>query len=251
MQRSLWIRFATFLVWLLAAGCAVYWALKFVKGPQAPASAAVATAPTAAGAADLNALAKGLGGGQALISSAAAPAAAPSALQASRFVLTGVVVQKSSRQGVALIAVDGKPSRPYRVGSTLADGVILQSVSNGKAMLATSPDGAPDLTLELPKLTTALVGNAVAARPNQSMVQPTVPSVVQPIAPQPNLATSLPSPINSTPSAVQAPLAAAMTATSPANPTAAPGSRPPRPLANRLREMPQEAGRDQAGSPAQ
>ena len=247
MQRSLWIRFATFLVWLLAAGYAVYWALKFVNGPAAPASAAVAAASNAAGASDLIALAKGLGGGKALISSTAVPALAPSAMQASRFVLTGVVVQKSSRQGVALIAVDGKPARPYRVGAQLADGVMLQSVSNGKAMLATSPSGAAELTLELPKLTTALVGNAVAARPNQPIVQPNIP--------QPNLAANVPTPINPVPSAIQAPLAAAIaatiTATSPANPTAAPGNKPPRPLANRLREAGLEAGRDQAGSPVQ
>ena len=232
MQRSLWIRFATFLVWLLAAGCVVYWALKFVSGPTAPSSASVAAPNSAAGSVDAQALAKGLGGALAPQSASPTAAAAPSALQASRFVLTGVVVQKSSRQGVALIAVDGKPPRPYRVGAVLADSVILHSVSSGKAMLSTAQDAAIALTLELPKLSTALVGNAVAARPA--------------------LPATLPNPVFAQPAA--APLTPSPSATMQATPTpgqSAAGQRPPRPLANRLREGSQEAARDQAGAPTQ
>jgi general secretion pathway protein C len=98
-------------------------------------------------------------------SSDASPAA-PSMIQAARFALTGVVVNRpTSGQGVALIAVDGKPPRPYRVGSTLTAGVVLHSVSAGKAMLAVSADAAPSLTLELPRLTSAVAGTAVAVRP--------------------------------------------------------------------------------------
>ena len=213
MARSLWIRFATFLVWLLAAGCIVYWALKFVSGPAAPLSAAVAAPTSGAGGVDALALAKGLGGGQAPISANPTTAAAPIALQASRFVLTGVVVQKSNRQGVALIAVDGKPPRPYRVGTPLADGVVLHSVSPGKAILSASVDAPPSLSLELPQLTSAVVGTAVAARPN------------------------LPSPV------FTAPIAASI-ATTPTNvsanasalPSAALGNRPARSLANRQQE---------------
>jgi general secretion pathway protein C len=166
MQRSFWNRFATFLVWLLATGCVVYWALKFVRGPQVPLSAAVASPANSAGAVDAQALAKALGGGVAPAVAAASPAVAPSALQAARFVLTGVVVQKAgSGTGVALIAVDGKPSRPYRVGSALTDGVVLHSVSAGKAMLSTAANAPAGLTLELPQLTTAVAGNVVAVRP--------------------------------------------------------------------------------------
>lgn len=233
MQRPHWIRFATFLVWLLAAGSVVYWVLKFVGGPTAPLSATVATPAAGAGAVDLAALARGLGGGQTLVTGGPTLVAVPSAFQANRFVLTGVVVQKTgANQGVALIAVDGKPSRPYRVGVALADGIVLHSVSNGKAMLATALDAPVGLTLELPRLTTALVGTAVAARP----VMPAAISA----APIP---LSAPTPMA---------LAATM-ATTAANPTAALGTlgtRPPRPLANRQREAEKE-GRDQNGAPAQ
>jgi general secretion pathway protein C len=167
MQRRLWVRIATFLVWLLAAACAVFWALRFTASPQAPLSAALAT-PASTSAVDPQSLAKGLGGGQtpAKAGDSAEAASSNAALQAARFALTGVVVQKAGAgQGVALIAIDGKPPRPYRVGATLADGVVLRSVSNGKALLASSMDAAPSLTLALPQLTTAVVGTAFAARP--------------------------------------------------------------------------------------
>ena len=47
---------------------------------------------------------------------------------ASRFVLLGVVADTDG-QGAALIAVDGKPPRPFRVGAKVADGYVLHSVS--------------------------------------------------------------------------------------------------------------------------
>ncbi len=144
----------------------VYWALQFVQGPASPISAAVAAPAPGVGSVDAQALAKGLGGGleSAPAANLANPAAA-SALQASRFVLTGVVVNKQPSLGVALIAVDGKPQRPYRVGSQLSDGVVLHSVAAGKAMLALGADAAPGLTLALPQLTSAVVGTAVVSRP--------------------------------------------------------------------------------------
>ena len=165
MQRPIWNRFATFLVWLIAAGSAVYWALQFVRPLSSPFSAAVA-APNPGLGIDAQALAKGLGGGASPQPEKASAPPSVTSLQASRFVLTGVVVQKgSASRGVALIAVDGKPPRPYRVGSPLTVGVLLHSVSAGKAMLATAADAAPALTLELPEIKTAIVGTPIASRP--------------------------------------------------------------------------------------
>jgi general secretion pathway protein C len=176
MQRTLWNRTATFLVWLLAAASVVYWALQFVRGPVAPLSAAVA-APTQ-GLVDAQALAKGLGGGSVTARDAsleAAPAA-PSIFQAARFVLTGVVVNRGqAAPSVALIGVDGKPPRPYRVGASLADGIVLHSVSAGKAMLAASSDAPVGLTLELPLLTSAVAGTAIASRPPMPAIPAPLP----------------------------------------------------------------------------
>ncbi len=227
MHRSLWNRLATFLVWLLAAASGVYWALQFVQGPASPISAAVAAPAPGVGSVDAQALAKGLGGG--LVAAPAANTGAPaaaSALQASRFVLTGVVVNRnSSAQGVALIAVDGKPPRPYRVGTQLADGVVLHSVTTGKAMLATGADTAPGLTLELPQLTSAVVGTAVVSRPN-------VAAIAAPA-------------IAGTP-------VAAPSANPAANPMAVPGQRPQRLGANRQREGDKDARKEaQDAAPAQ
>jgi general secretion pathway protein C len=182
MQRPLWNRLATFLVWLLAALCCVYWALKFVRGSVAPLSAAVAAPASSVGAVDTQSLAIGLGGGKAPAGSSPTEApAAPSALQAARFLLTGVVVQKTrASSGVALIAVDGKPPRPYRVGSQLTDGVVLHSVAVGKALLSSAMDAAPSLTLDLPQIYTASVGNARPSRP-ALQAEPYTPSSNSPL----------------------------------------------------------------------
>jgi general secretion pathway protein C len=83
----------------------------------------------------------------------AAPAvasAAPSPTLASRFTLVGVVASRSHK-GAALIAVDGKPAKPFRVGAAVDEGIVLQSVEPRRAVLASS-DGSPALTLELPPL---------------------------------------------------------------------------------------------------
>ncbi|MFM7330644.1 MAG: type II secretion system protein N, partial [Brachymonas sp.] len=162
MQRTFWIRFATFVIWLLVGGSAVFWGLKFVQGPAAPPSANAAVSSGAAAAVDSQALAKGLGGGRAVTSNLGANDAVnvpANSIVSSRFVLTGVVVNRagSSQSSVALIAVDGKPARPYRVGAGVEDGVVLHSVAAGKAMLAVNMQTEPSTTLELPKLTTAVV----------------------------------------------------------------------------------------------
>jgi general secretion pathway protein C len=228
MQRPPWIRFATFLIWLLAAASAVYWALQFVQGPTSPISAAVAAPAPSGSAVDAQALAKGLGGGN-VTPRDTSPDAAPSAFQATRFVLTGVVVNRNaSGQGVALIAVDGKPPRPYRVGTPLADGIVLHSVSAGKALLSASQDAAPGLTLELPQLTSAVAGTAIVSRPAIS------PQAI-PVAPAPSASPA-------------------------ANPMAGPGTRPARFGANREREADRAKEKDarretqkasQDGAPAQ
>ncbi len=162
----------------------VYWTLKFVQGTATPANAAVVST-TAEPVVDSAALARGLGGG---ISPTTPESAAPaSSINASRFVLTGVVAGNSMNRSLALIAVDGKPARPYRVGGQVADGVVLQSVNNRLVVLATGVDASAGATLELPGLTTAIVGTAIPATPvpqpqaqPQAMVSPAPPVVVPP-----------------------------------------------------------------------
>jgi general secretion pathway protein C len=117
-------KLAAAVVWLLVGLGAVFWGLKlFVRPPPPPPQ--VATVPTAqALRGDLTRL---LGAAPAPEEEGPAPVAA----LASRFRLVGVVAPRSPRaaaEGLALIAVDGKPPRAYRVGAAVEGELVLQSV---------------------------------------------------------------------------------------------------------------------------
>ncbi|MGZ5269258.1 MAG: type II secretion system protein N [Ramlibacter sp.] len=131
----------TALLWAAAAASAVYWGLR-LAGPSsaAPVVAAGARQPVAA---DPVAVARLLGQSQGSAPVAAAPSLA------SRFNLVGVVADRSER-GAALIAVDGRPAKPFRVGNAVDEGLVLQSVQARRAVLAASADGPAVVTLELP-----------------------------------------------------------------------------------------------------
>lgn len=139
------VRGATFALWGLVGLAAVFWGLQLAGG-NAPVNAPVAP-PRAVGAVDPGAIARLLGSEPAL---AAGPVAVASL--ASRFQLVGVVAGEHSGGGAAVIAVDGRPARPYRVGTVIDEGLVLQSVQGRRATLAARRDGPPLLTLELPPL---------------------------------------------------------------------------------------------------
>ncbi|ADU98566.1 general secretion pathway protein C [Alicycliphilus denitrificans] len=133
-------RLATLALWVLAGASAVYWGLQLSGRVAGPAPAAAAPEPVAA---DAQALARLLG------AQAASAPEAPAA--ASRFVLLGLLAGTASGDGAALIAVDGKPARPYRVGASVEPGLVLQSLSRREARLGASVEGATTLTLEMPR----------------------------------------------------------------------------------------------------
>ncbi len=147
-NRTWWPRLAAFVLAALVAGSLVYWALKW------PASEPVralqpATGPRNSGA-DPTQLARALGGNAAPVAVAARPVVAAVSL-ASRMSLVGVVA--NSRQGgTALISVDGKPARPFRVGSKIEGEWLLQSVAPRRAVVSSGVAGEADVTLELPTL---------------------------------------------------------------------------------------------------
>ena len=138
------VRGATFALWLLAAASAAYWALQLGAAPRR--GAPVAQPFRGPAAVDAAAISRLLGGGVA----APGMAAAPQATLASRFTLIGVAAHASSGNGAAVIAVDGKPARTFRVGSFLDQGILLQSVQGRRAVLAALPGGPPLVVLELP-----------------------------------------------------------------------------------------------------
>ncbi len=134
-------RAASFALAALAALSGTYWVLKSTDSDSvstaAPASASFS-------ALDPLAVARALGGGNVL--AAPAPASAHTAL-----VLVGVLAD-SQHGGAALIAIDGKAAKPYRVGATVDANLVLQSVVGRRAVLGTSLDGPAQMTLELPPL---------------------------------------------------------------------------------------------------
>ena len=140
--QSRWApRGAGFVLWALVAASAAFWGLKFSARPPGPMPAL--TAVGGPPAADPAAVARLLGAGPAVAAVAAV------ANPGGRFTLVGVVAG-ASHKGAALIAMDGKPPRPYRVGSKVDEGLVLQSVSQRRAVLAASIDGPAVVTLEMP-----------------------------------------------------------------------------------------------------
>ena len=141
-----WLWLATFMAAALAAASAGYWGLKLLA-PQ-PSAAGPAVLASAQVPVDSQLVARVLGGGQSPAASLSAPIPEASA---GRFKLAGVVADKHAR-GYALIAVDGQPARPFRVGSRVGDALLLQSVSKAGAVLAASLDGPMAVRLDMPKL---------------------------------------------------------------------------------------------------
>ncbi len=138
--RAWWLHSVTLVVWALAAASAVFWALKFVPAPGAPTALPIAGSGTPA--VDPDAVARLLG----------ANAGAPAALATrgpSRYVLLGVVADRD-HHGAALIAVDGKPPKPFRVGATVDNGLLLQSVAPRRALLGPGLGAPASVTLDLP-----------------------------------------------------------------------------------------------------
>ena len=147
MMTARWLAFA---VWACAAASALFWGLRwFVHPAPAPGfTRVVATAASPQG--DLSRLF----GGDAPAVAAAAPAAA------SRFHLLGVVAPRSdtaSREGLALIAVDGKPARSYRIGAVVDGDLVLQDVRPRGVSLGPR-DGAANVKLEIPPPVAAATG---------------------------------------------------------------------------------------------
>ena len=137
------VRLGTLALWALAGTSVVYWGLRLSARPVGLMVPAVAPAPVAP---DAQAMARLLG----VPTGDAAFAQAPVASLASRFALIGVLAGRSSGGGAALIAVDGKPAKPFRVGAAVDEGLVLQSLDPRQARLGASMDGPATLTLDMP-----------------------------------------------------------------------------------------------------
>lgn len=147
-------RWLAFLIWALVAGSAMAWLLRMSASPRPVPATAVAVDTAASARKDWTRL---FG---APAPDALAVESAPSPLS-SRFKLIGLVVPRgtsSSSQGLALIAVDGRPARAYRVGAAV-DGDLIVLAVQGRQVEVGPAGSAPAVTLELPPLAVAATGN--------------------------------------------------------------------------------------------
>ena len=133
-------RLTSLLVWAVVAYSAVVFALQWGGGVPVDAVVAGSEQKQVLPEVDALAVSKALG---------AAPVQSASASLASRFVLVGVM-NGGPTQGVALISVDGKPAKPYRLGQTVTDGFVVLATGPKKAELGPQLGAASSLVLELP-----------------------------------------------------------------------------------------------------
>lgn len=169
-------RIAAFFLWAATAACLAYWGLRVgVEARPLPESVQpVSTAMV-------------LRGDVLRLFASPVPVTAPVASPtqpalASRFKLVGVMAPRTGERGagagIALIAVDGKPPRPFRVGSAIDDTLVLQAVARRGATLGPA-EGLAAVRLELPPL----VAPATGSLPPPPSFTPT-PSVAVPPAEQ-------------------------------------------------------------------
>lgn len=136
------VRLGTLALWALAGASVVFWGLQLSSRPAFSPAPAVASPPVVP---DAQALARLLGVPDASAMQKPAAVAAPS-----RFTLLGVLAGRQSGGGAAVIAVDNQPPKPFRVGATVADGLVLQALGPRQARLAPSLQGPATVTLEIP-----------------------------------------------------------------------------------------------------
>lgn len=173
LSRNPWSpRLAAGLLWAGAAALAVFWGLKLSAPRQ------VLSAPQAGGPAQVQvdgaAMARLLGVQD------GAPVAAPAA--PTRWRLLGVMVGKDSGGGAAVIAVDDQPAKVFRVGATVADGLVLQALRSDApraVSLGAGVDGPAAVTINLP----ALRPVDVVAAPIPANAPNAVPTAPQAAAP--------------------------------------------------------------------
>lgn len=131
---------STALVWAAAAYSLVGWVLR--DNPIASgASGSIASEQVVTDTLDSQAVARALG--------AQVQVAQAAPTLASRFQLVGVL-NGDADTGVALISVDGKTAKPFRIGKSVAEGLVVQSTQAKRVQLGATVDGPSTLSLDLP-----------------------------------------------------------------------------------------------------
>ena len=164
------LRWVSMCVWALVAASAVFWGLRlFTKASPMPAQTQVADAGAARG--DLSRV---LG----VDPPAPVAAAAPEPTADARFALIGVVSPRGAapgQGGVALISVDGKTPRAYKLGAVVDGQNVLQAVSARGVSLG--PQGGPALVaLNIPPPQPAATGQLPSVTQGGGAMRPLSPA---------------------------------------------------------------------------
>lgn len=173
-------RLVAFVVWAAIAACAAYWGLRLWVTPRPVPSQAQSVSMSAAQRGDIGRL----------FAVAPTTTAGPSEpALAARFKLVGVMAPKDAEsgreQGIALISIDDKPPRAYRVGARVDQSLVLQAVAKRSASIGPAK-GATSVQLELPA--PALPATGSLPRADAILGAGTLPSgnappVLAPVAP--------------------------------------------------------------------
>ena len=146
-------RWLAFVVWAVAACTAAAWLLNLLSAGRPVPAHAVAVDTTASPRGDLTRL---LGAAPPVVETPVSAVRADA-----RFTLVGLVAAPSPAavgKSVAVIAVDGRPARAYRVGAAVDDQTVVLAVRARAVDLG--PRGGPlTTTLELAPLAAATTGS--------------------------------------------------------------------------------------------
>jgi general secretion pathway protein C len=191
-------RLSAFLVWAALAASAVFWGLRLAGASPVAPPHTLPVGEAVVTQADLTRL----------FGAEPPPVAeqAPVPAASSRFKLIGLAAPRGrGTPGVALISVDGKPARAYRIGAQVEPDLVVQSIEP-RAVALGARDTPPSVRLELPPLPPPSTGTlppavtegvAVPPPPVAQQVQP-VPPVSQP-TPQAEPVPSSAGPVNIVP----------------------------------------------------
>lgn len=153
------MRVGAFFVWAAVAASVMFWLLRVGVGSTPLPLHAEPVAITSELRADVSRLFT-------TAAVAAAPDMPTEPALAARFALAGVMAPKNeqaqSSQGVALIAVDGKPARAYRVGARVDSSLVLQRVGARSAEIGPA-GGMVAVRLDLPLLPEPSTGSLESA----------------------------------------------------------------------------------------
>lgn len=162
-------RIFALLIWAAVAASLAYWGLRWLAPPTGVPANAAAVSLDNAGRGDLRRLLNGP-----TVATHAPKVTSAASELASRIKLIGVVApQGGSGQGVALLAIDGKPPRAVRLGGLVDGDLVLQALTQRGAEIG-SANGPAAVTLDLPLMQPPAVG---ALPPVADLARHTAPRV--------------------------------------------------------------------------